>query len=474
VSSNKLSRREMLKLLGTGVAGLYVTACVGSQPETSRSGAAVAEQPQGVPPAAEPVTLQFMVYGGGDRKEREDAAVRAVYPDMAERIKVDLVIGGSGDFEVAEKLRLALAAGQDIPDMLDLARSQTVEFAAAGELLDVSNTYEPIKDNLYLGVIELVTYEGKFIGFPRSLKSKVYFYRADLFEEAGINVDDIVTVSDFIEAGKAFHAKVPDSYIWNLATQPNEYYLSMLTSAYPDARYADPDGTYVVKENRAFRESFQFLKDIYDSEITLRVDDWSSDWEQAFADEAICSALIANWMKSFLPQFAPEQGGLWKAMLWPSLEPMADQRYGWEGGGSIIIVPKRALHPQEAVEYLTKMHLEKEGALAAFKATGLTPLMKSAQEEVMKLVRNAEKPESMSDEEWALQPNVYFGPEYQELEFTTYDFVKGFPYDPSSPKEIEIIMGWVTKYLSDEVGLDEALAGAQADMESQIGNPYDI
>jgi hypothetical protein len=78
----------------------------------------------------------------------------------------------------------------------------------------------------------------------------------------------------------------------------------------------------------------------------------------------------------------------------------------------------------------------------------------------------------MSDEDWAAQPAVFFGPEYQELEFQSYDYVKVFPYDPQASKEFEILGQWKDKLVAGEVDVETALANAQTDMEAQVGNPY--
>ncbi len=471
MSGKKLSRREMLKILGISAMGTYVAACVApiTAPEAPK------ETPKAAPTPAGPVTLRLVTWGGTTHAEKRDAAVRSVYPELDEKIKVEFVVGGGGDFDVAQALRLALAAGQDIPDLVQFNRTQIAEFAAAGELLELDEVYGPYKDDLYAGALELVKYEDKIVCFPFELKSKIFHYRADLFEQAGIKVENIKSVADFINVGKAFHQQFPNSYILNLGPQPVQYWIGEIVSAYSDVRMADESGKYLVKEHEAFANAFKFLKEVYDSGISFPIDDWSSDWQQAFANETICGFMCASWVKFFLPKFAPKQGGKWRVDLWPPLNPyLADQRYGSEAGGSVYVVPKRSAHPDLSTEYLTKVFLDKKGAMACFKAVGMTPLMKSAKDELMAAVRSAEKPADMSDEDWATQPTVFFGAEYQELELKSYDYVKVFPYDPSATKEIGILVQWLNKYMANEVELADALAGAQADMESQIGNPYEV
>lgn len=468
MSRSMLSRRNMLKLMGVSLAGTYALAACAAP---AGSGGA---EPASAPASAEPVTMQVMVWGGAERAELRDTVVRSVYPELNDQHTVEVVVGGGGDFEVAEALRLALAAGTGIPDIIQFNRTQIPEFAAADELLVLDEIYGEYQDDMYSGANAISTYEGHFVCFPFEIKSKLFFYRADLLEEAGIRVEDIKTVNDFITSGQAFHDQYPESYILNLGPQPVQYWLGELLSPYEDARMADEGGNYLVTEHQAFADTFQFMKDVYDAGIAMPIDDWSSDWQQAFKSEAICGSLIATWMKLFLPSFAPDQVGLWKAALWPKFEPMADQQYGSEAGGAVYVVPKRSANPLLAAEYLTKMFLDKTGALAIMEASGIVPLMKSAKEEALAIAGNMDRPEGEADDVWNARPAVFLGTEYFETEIASYDYARVFPYDPSATKEVGILQQWLFKHLAGEVSQADALSGAQADMESQIGNPYEI
>jgi ABC-type glycerol-3-phosphate transport system substrate-binding protein len=470
MSSKKLSRREILKLFGAGTAGaLIVNACAPVAPSSSGSAGSA-------PDAADagPATLTWWRWGGTVQSEVHDQALRSVYPELNDEVTMEFVVAGSGDGGVAEALRLALAAGQDIPDLVRLNRTQMAEFALAGVLTEVDEAYTPYESDMYAGALNLTELDGHYYAFPRQIKSKMFFYRGDIFDEMGITVEDIVTVADFINVAKQLNATYPDSYLLNLGPNPATYWMGMILSAYENARMAETDGTYMITSHPAFADMFNLLKDLYDSEATLRIDDFSSDWQQAFADEAIMGSLLSNWMKRFLPGFAPEQTGLWKTALWPELAPLADQRFGSEAGGAIVVVPKQAPNAQRAVDYATRLTLDKTGAMAIFRAEGETPLMKSAQPEVLEEMRNLQRPEDVTEDAFKLHPVNYFGPELMEMEFASYETVRIFPYDPSASVEIPILKGWLDQYVTGQVSLESALTNAQADMEGQIGNPYSL
>ncbi|MDB5078217.1 MAG: extracellular solute-binding protein [Chloroflexi bacterium] len=416
------------------------------------------------------VNLTYMTWGGDSDKTRRFKENQAAYPEFADYSMRLLAQGGDAD--VASFLRLALTSGKDIPDILQLNRTQLAEFAESGELTDLTSVMEPFKADLTAGALNIATYNGKFFAFPNQVNSKIWYYRADLFEQAGINVNNIKTLADLISAGKTLNAKFPKSYIFNISSQLWASYLPMFLSAYPDIRMANDNGEYQLTKHPGFAEVLKMFKDLKDSGVAAPIDDWSNDWQQAFKDETIVSAFSASWMATFLPTFAPNQSGKWKATLWPSGLTSADQRYGAEGGGSVTVVPKRAPHAKEAIAYLTKNYLNKQTPVKDYQNGGVTPYLKSAQSDVLNFINGATKPADLAEEKWLQRPYVFFGKEFQPLVFQSFDYVKAFNYDPAAAKELEIFSQWARKYINGQVPLNDALAGAQSDMQSQIGNPY--
>jgi ABC-type glycerol-3-phosphate transport system substrate-binding protein len=402
------------------------------------------------------------------------ASVATQVPAIGGAFAVEAVDGGPGDQEVAAAIRLALASGENLPEIVQLNRTQVAEFAASGELLPLDDIYAGVGDDIYAGAQALTKVGDNFVAFPFELKSKLFYYRRDLYETAGIDAAAIVSVDDFVAAGRALQEKAGTN-ILNLGPQPAGYYLGELVSAYPDARFfADENGAFTVTSNPAFRDAFGLVKQLVDSGVTNKIDDWSSDWQPAIADNKVASFLNANWLKFFLPTFAPAQGGLWNVGLWPQLSPLADQRYGSEAGGSVFVVMKRSVNAQAAADYLRQVFFDKAGALAAYNAIGVTPLIKSAKDDFLALSEKPQKPEGMSDADFALQPGNYFGPAFAKTELESYDYVKVLKYDPAASKGLDIAVQWLQKYVSGGADIDTALSSAQADMESQIGNPFDV
>lgn len=446
----RFNRRSMLQLAGASAFASAIPMRVFGQSKTP---------------------LKWMTWGGTANVEKIINTVATLVPAIGNAYDVTAVDGGPGDQEVAAALRLGLASGQNLPDIVQLNRTQLTEFAMSGALVPFDDFFADIQDDVYSGALEVAKVDDHFAAVPLSINSKLFYYRKDLFETAGVDIASLGTVDGFLAAGQAIRDKTGSS-ILNLGPQPATYWLAELTSAYKGSRYfADKDGNFTLTSNPAFKESIGFLKQLYDSGLTTKIDDWSSDWQPAIAGGQVASFLGASWLKVFLPTFAPEHAGKWGVSLWPSLAPLADQRYGTESGGAVYVVPKDAPNASAAVDYLRKVYFEKEGALAMSMALGQTPLIKSAREDFLARAAAPARPDGMSDADFALKPDVYFGKDLAPTEVGSFDYATVLQYDPAASKGLDIVSQWVQKAIGG-MDIDAALQSAQADMESQIGNPF--
>jgi len=487
----KLTRRDFLRLSAIASTGAILAACA---PKVVKE-TVVVEKPvekvvekvvketvivEGTPKVVEkvitatpvpkePTTITWMNWGGVERFGPLLDKFYQTYPEMAEWLKVEVVSGGKHDGEMYQTLRLALAAGgESLPDLVTMNYIGVPEFAMAGQLMDLRGLLAPYLDDMVAGAKALATYEGKYFTIPFQPNPKVWYYRKDLFEEAGIDTDAVKTFEDYMAAGEKYHQTHPDSYIMNIGPQPIHYWYFMILSHWDEVRVADKDGHYFITEDPHFATMMQWLKTWYTSGIAFNTDDWSADWGPAIADGKIGGFLISAWMSPFLAKFAPEQGGKWALTLWPEFN-----RTGSEAGGGVVCIPNGAQHPEAAFEFASKQWLEAKGSVEYWKMHGAVPVTKSAQEALRKLIPTMERPEGMSDEEWKVAPVNYFGKEFMEPVFAAMDLLKVFPYDPSASAELTILRQHTEAYLADKETLEEALAGAQKDMEAQIGNPYE-
>lgn len=466
----RVTRRDALKFgaVGAAAAGLLAACGTTASPSAPTKGTVSTSGPVSG-------TLTVWDWAGGAADQAGFDAVKAAYPKEFGDLTITVSTPVTGDFQMAEKLTLALSANTPLPDIAFLNYTELAQFALAGVLEDISAYVSPVASDLYTGAKALTEYNGTPYAFPYQLNGKLFYYRSDLFTEAGIDVEALDSVDSFIAAGHKFTQKFPGQYIWNIDTQPPEYVFGEVVSAFAPVQFVNRKGVWDITTDPAFYKTFEFLHQVKASGIAFPVDDFTAGWPEAIANQRICGYLGADWMKDFLPQYAGlSQRGKWEAALWPPLQPyMADERYGSDAGGSIMVVFKDAPNKDAALALANKARFDHVGAMAFFGASGTPPLMKSLESSVLTSFKTAKKPSTMSETTWLELPQNYFGPTYFAKEFECYNYVKIFGYDPGAIKEWGTLLEPpLDKAVAGTLSISEALSQMQASMESQVGNPY--
>jgi multiple sugar transport system substrate-binding protein len=98
-------------------------------------------------------------------------------------------------------VQAAIAAGNP-PDMMVLGRPTSVVYAAQGALLDLTEYFAnwDLKDDFY-PILEWDTWEGKLIGLPFFVDTRVAMYNKAIFEEVGLDPENPPqTWKDFSDA----------------------------------------------------------------------------------------------------------------------------------------------------------------------------------------------------------------------------------------------------------------------------------
>lgn len=445
----KIGRRMALKFAAGGLAG--GAACRWS----ARAGAQTA------------VTITVWTWGGVERFAPRVAAFKRLYPEIAARINVQVVSPGKQDPEVYQALRLALTSGSALPDLVQMDYIGMPEFAEAGVLTDLDTLMRPYEADLVDTAKQLTSYNGHVVAIPFQPKGKVWFYRKDLFEQADVEPEKIKTFDDYVAAGHRLREKLPKSYIMNIGDHPDDDLYWMMLSNWDDVRIANRDGTYQITKNPHFGQMLDWMKQWRTLGIAFNTDDWSPDWQPAFADGTIAGCLIANWMTDFLPKFAPRQGGRWGITLWPDFE-----RRGSNNGGSIFTIPAGAKNKEAAFEFASKMLLEPKGALDEWRRTGNPMSITSVRPQILELARTMKRPADMTDAQWALIPANYFGSEFMKPIFSSFDWYHVPPFDPAAAAELALMTRNTEAFLAGKKTRDQALRDMEADMKAQIGNPY--
>jgi ABC-type glycerol-3-phosphate transport system substrate-binding protein len=189
--TSKLSRRDFLRLsaLAGGAAVLAACGTPATQPPAEEP--AGGEEPEPAPAQAEGVVLQHWQSDWG--KEWNDPMLElsdAFTADVAPNITMEWTFLA----DMTEKLPSAIAGGNP-PDIATIDEGYGIpKMAHAGGLVSLDQYYKQdgVKGEDFIPFTwDTVLYKGEPYGIPGGAGAHALWYRKDLFEEAGIDLDSV-------------------------------------------------------------------------------------------------------------------------------------------------------------------------------------------------------------------------------------------------------------------------------------------
>jgi arabinosaccharide transport system substrate-binding protein len=268
---------------------------------------------------------------------------------------------------------IVLSGGQDAPDIID------VESGKFGDYMRGPMPFLPLSDRIredgYEGAISpsrlsLYSKDGENYGLEHQLVPVTISYRADLFEQAGIDVEDIETWDDFLEAGLTLKEET-GSYIIGFNNTPGGIngQVGVLTRA-ANRAVVGPDGNPDI-DNPVFIDILRNIRAwVKDYEIAAEYENWQDFWAAPAADEMV-GVVTADWTANALKSFDPDNSGLYRMMAIPRLNADSSRISVWGGTGLAGTVYTD--HPEETWNLLAYLQLDEESVMTKFSMNGATP-----------------------------------------------------------------------------------------------------
>jgi ABC-type glycerol-3-phosphate transport system substrate-binding protein len=407
-------------------------------------------------------SIEMLMWVGADRLNY----LKTIYEKTTslssnEMANITFTSGGTGATDSYQLFRLKLASN-DAPGIVFFGgETAATEFIMNGDILNITSEVKDQMNDILPSAVDLASYKGEVYGLPTQVKSKVWYYREDLFREAGINVGEIKTFDDFYSAGMKFKEHFPEKYFINLGPTPNVDVVIGWLGSYDNLTIADEAGNFRITTDPRFRDMYEKLYKLATAPFSLYVSDWDSDWQPNIENGTIASLLSWSWMTEFLPSYAPNQSGLWAITAWP-------EEFGYGGCAELISIPTATSNKAASVEVLKTLYLDSDGAVLRFKENGLLPVTYSGVEKVNAAVADIAATASSTS------PLGYFGTGMVDDIFATMKYATKYNSDPSFNAEEAIIENHLNLMITGIETIDQAIANTQKDLIMQVGNPYDI
>lgn len=296
-----------------------------------------------------------------------DSSLKVLLPDFEQKsgIKVDYLMNNHGDHHT--KLTTNLATGSGAGDVIVVDVEKIGPFVASGGLVNLSEKYgaDKFQDRFApYAWAQGKGGDGNMYGIPVDLGPGVMYYRTDVFEKAGIDINQAIKDWDsYIKAGEILKKQNVQ-----LIASAADVAQAIIFTTVPDGEglYFDSKGNSVVTSER-FVHAFEVAKTIREKGLDGRILAWSNEWYEGFRNGTFATQLSGAWLLGHLKNWiAPDTSGKW------AVSNLPDGIYGsW--GGSFLSIPTQSKHQDDAWKLIEYMTTNRDVQLKAFETIAAFP-----------------------------------------------------------------------------------------------------
>ncbi|WP_201008561.1 sugar ABC transporter substrate-binding protein [Paenibacillus glycanilyticus] len=251
-------------------------------------------------------------------------------------------------WDTAHDKLLTAVASKKGPDVVQMGTTWIPEFANAGALMDLSSdiaNYPELADsNFYDGSLNTTKYDGKTVGVPWYIDTRVLYYRTDLLKEVGYDQAP-KTWDELKDAADKLKARGTGKY--GISLDVKEQTLMFMFARQNGSKLID--GNKPLFNEPQFVEAVDYLNSFFkDGDAPL---DLGIDIVAGFKGDGILPMFISGpWMIKLINDQAPELKGKWATAVLPAKENNISAL-----GGSNLSVFQYTDHKEEAMKFLAYM-----------------------------------------------------------------------------------------------------------------------
>jgi multiple sugar transport system substrate-binding protein len=214
--------------------------------------------------------------------------------------------------------------------------------------------------------------EGSVYAVPQDSGPMAMYYRADLFEQAGIEVP--TTWEEY--AAAAEQIKAQGSYITNFPKSDVNWFAGMVWQNGGQWFANDGENWDVNLTGPESEEVATYWQDLLSKDLVSTLPSFSDEWNASFNEGQQWTWVSAVWGATTLSSGAPDTAGKWAVAPMPQWEDGGETAGNW--GGSSTAVLKGSEHPAEAAKFALWLNTDPEALALANELGGLYPAAKSA------------------------------------------------------------------------------------------------
>ena len=289
-------------------------------------------------------------------------------------------------------LLMADRSGDDLPDVVEIRQdaigrylgspADQVGLLPLNAFLDRAAADGPARRRLIERRLLPYTKEGQVFGIPHDVHPVALSYRADLFAEAGVDLEsptpglDHVSWPDFQQRCLTFQAYwrahgLSDRWALDLFSANADLLVALLLQR----------GVNLIDTNDRVRltdpivaDALTFYAGLVAGPMRISVDSVSSGrnvWAKDLDAGVVCAVITPDWRIADLQSAAPGLAGKWRMTRLPKFSPGDAPTTTW--GGTMIAVPRRCRDPEKSWRIIEALYLSDAAMAAQTQALGILP-----------------------------------------------------------------------------------------------------
>ena len=360
------------------------------------------------------------------------------------KIKVNVQEYGLAQ-NVYERYSVILSSGVGVPDIIQIESDYVQTFAETypqyffdmNGYIDIEGKVDPSK------ISTSYDSEGKLVSIPWDSGPVVMFYREDLFNQAGIDINSIITFEDYISAGKKLKEKFPNITMTGLPfTQDENLFRCLLVAN--KSYYLNNKGEITVASSKAI-ETLQMIKRLIDEGVAKNTINWDGGIV-AHKNGELASWIMGGWWGGTIKDQMPEMKGKWKIAPIPAFPDGA--RASSSGGAGLSITASEPIKQAAALEFIKESLMNVDNQLMMYEKYSLFPSYLPTY-----------------DDERFLKSDDYFGDDFNKI---LADVTKEIPNVIYASKDFAEIKNTVVSVYEDVLNNNRDIKSALEQAASQI------
>lgn len=274
--------------------------------------------------------------------------------------------------QMHNNLLLALQSEKGAPDLADIELNRFPNFLQGEPQLEAMNEYvEPEIDNFIRSRFDIYGDDENFYGMPTHVGATVMYYNMEIMDEAGVDIDTIVTWDDYIEAGKKVIENT-DAVMSTVDTTGYSTYWPLISQQGSD--FFDEDGELIL-DNQINIDTLQFLHDlVYEhkiSELTPGGENSAEEFYGYMNDGGAATVAMPMWYMPNFTEQMPDLKGKIEIRPLPVFEEGNNRSAGMGGTGTVVT--NQSEETELAKDFLAFVKLSKEGNVKLWEILGFDP-----------------------------------------------------------------------------------------------------